>query len=430
MAGLNAGVGKTIITPRIGAELVGYFERLEGSTGIHDDLHARALVLDNGELALALCSVELCYLRAREVKQVREIVASRCGLLTENIFVFTTHTHAGPAGHNTQDWERPLPELIAEAIVAAYETRQPARIGFGFGQLLGYNINRRWLNRPADPSVGVMRVDTIAGKPLAVLGNYACHAVVLGYDNYLISGDWPGYSSRLLENELGNEFVALFSQGGAGDVNPLTETVRQRLAAGHPVGTIGELTSYYGNYGPDVPGSWNIEDRGGGTFLEAETLARAYNAEVMRVWRAMPTETEAPFWVERVTVEAKVGPDEPPAEGLPPEYRKFLPEITESRIPIEIMLMGIGSAVLVSHPGESFSETAVALRKTGQQLGYGYPMLVTYANGYYAYLPPENAFSEGGYEVNWARRFGLSRRLHQRIDDAVLPILRQHVPAK
>ena len=428
MPQLKAGAGRSVITPRVGAALVGYFDRTDPSTGVHDDLHARALVLDEGGLALALCSVELCYLRSREVAQIRQAVAARCDLLPEDIFIFTTHTHAGPAGHNAQDWDRPLPELVADAIVEAYATRQPARMGAGFGQLIGYNINRRWLNRPADPSVAVIRVDTADGKPLAVLGNYACHAVVLGYDNYLISGDWPGYSSRLLEAELGGGTLALFSQGGAGDVNPLTETVRQRLAAAHPVGTIGELTSYYGEYRSDDANTWNIEDRGGGTFLEAETLARAYNAEVMRIWRSIHVETEVNLWTERVTVEGMTGPDEPPAEGLPPEYLELLPEIQEDSIPLEIMLVGIGPTILVGHPGETFSETAVEFRKRGQQMGYLYPMLLTYANGSYAYLPPENAFSEGGYEVGWARRFGLRRHLHDRIDEAILPLVRQHLP--
>lgn len=428
MPQLKAGVGRSVITPHVGAELVGYFNRPGGSQGVHDDLNARALVLDDGQLALALCSVELCYLRAREVQQVRAAVASRCGLRPENIFIFATHTHGGPAGHNAQDWDRPLPEIIADALVAAFESRQPARIGAGFGQLIGYNINRRWLNRPADPSVGVIRVDTAAGRPLAVLGNYACHAVVLGYDNYRITGDWPGYSSRLLEAELGGDAVALFSQGGAGDVNPLTETVRQRLAAGHPVGTIGELTSYYGVYGKAIEGTWNIEDRGGGTFLEAETLARAYNAEVLKIWRSIQTTDSIALWRESVTVQAAVGPDEPPAEGLPPEYLKLVPEIEAGNIPIEITLLGFDGVVLVGHPGETFSENAVALRKLGQQMGYHFPLLVTYANGSYAYLPPSNAFDEGGYEVQWARRFGLSRHLQDRITEAILPILERHTP--
>ena len=428
MAGLKAGVGKSVVTPRVGAELIGYFDRDHGATGIHDDLHARALVLDDGATKLAICSVDILWLWAKTVREIRQAVAARCDILPENVLVVGTHTHSGPDPHNASDWDTPLVDLVAEAIVTACASCQPARLGFGFGMLFGYNINRRWLNRPADPSVGVMRLDTLDGKPLGILGNYACHAVVLGYDNYLISADWPGYASRLLEAELGAGTVALFSQGGAGDVNPLTETVRQRLNAAHPVGTIGRLTSFYGQYSPDDPSTWNIEDRGGGTFLEAETLARAYNAEAMRVWRSIATTTTVPLWVERVVVNGAQGPDEPRSEGLPPEYQKYLPEVQKDSIPMEIMLVGIGDAVLVTQPGEVFSETAIELRKTGQQMGYAFPWLVSYANGSFAYLPPANAFAEGGYEVNWAQRVGLSRYLQDRIAEAIQPILQRHIP--
>jgi hypothetical protein len=435
MAELKAGVGRSIVTPRVGAQLIGYFNRPEGSTGVHDDLNARALVLDTGDTVVALCSVEILWIWASIIAQIRQAVAARCPLKPENVFIFCTHTHSAAGPHVPTDWEgRSLVDRIADAIVMAYEARQPARLGFGFGQLFGYNINRRWLNRPTDPSVGVMRVDTIDGKPLAVVGNYACHAVVMGYDNNLISADWPGYGCRQLEAEMnalgGDNPVALFSQGGAGDVNPLTETVRQRLAAGHPVESIGEINSFYGRMDAGLPDAWNIGDRGGGTFTECETIGRAYSAEVMRVYRRIETRPDVPLWIERVIVNGASGPDEPPPEGLPEAYYAILTEVSEGNIPMEIMLVGIGSAVLVSQPGEVFSETAVDLRKCGQQMGYAFPWLVSYANGAYAYLPPSNAFDEGGYEVSWARRYGLSRHLQERIMDAVLPVLQKYAPLR
>jgi len=387
MGTLQAGISKRIITPRVGAKLVGYFDRLEGSKGIHDDLCARAVVLDNGEIRVAICSLELLWLGTKQANSIREMVSQHCPIRPENILITCTHTHGGPAPHDSEVWDTPLDELIADTIVDAYESRQPAGIGFGFGQLFGYNINRRWLNRPADPSVGVMRVDQADGKPLAVVGNGA---------------------------------IALFTLGGAGDVNPLTETVRQRLAAGHPVGTIGNLTSYYGKYQHNDPSTWNIEDRAGGTFLECETLARAYNAEVSRVWRAIQTESNPSIWTERTIVNGAAKPDEPRGGALPPEYRAYIPE----------MLLGIGAAVLATQPGEVFSETAINLRKTGQQMGYSFPWLVSYANGSFAYLPPANAFDEGGYEVEWALRIGLSRHMQDWINEAIMPILERHKPDK
>ncbi len=427
MGPLTAGIGKSKITPRVGTELMGYSNRPGPSAGVHDDLYARALVLDDGIGQVAFVSVEMLWLRQRDVDAVRATVGERCGLTPEQIFVFATHTHSGPGAHHPQNWERPLGELIADAVVQAYESRQPARLGAGFGFLHGYSINRRWLNRPVDPSVGVIRVDREDGAPLALLGNYACHAVVLGYDNLLISGDWPGYSSRLLEDQFGPGFVALFSQGGAGDINPLTETVRQRFSAGHPVTAIGYVSNFYG-YERGKPDSWNIEDRGGGTFVEAETLARAYNAEVLRVWRSISTVSDAPLWLEQVTVEAGVGEDEPRAAGLPPGLADILSEKIGESIPMDIRLVGIGPAVLLGEPGEIFSETSLAFRVQAQQMGYGFPMLLSYANGSYAYIPPASAFPEGGYEVQWPLGLGISRHTHDRITAAIDPLLKNHAP--
>lgn len=426
---LRVGVGKSKVTPKVGSKLVGYFNRPEGSKGVHDELYARALVIDNGEMTIAICAVELLWLWGKIVVEIREQVAQRCGLKPEQILIACTHTHAGAAPHETEDWDTPLANRVADAIVTAYESRQPARIGFGFGMLFGYSINRRWLNRPVDPSVGVMRVDTADGKPLAILSNYGCHAVVMGYDNYLISGDWPSYSSRMLEEQF-PDCIALFTQGGAGDVNPLTETVRQKLAAGYPVGTIGDVTSFYGQFvrGEDdrsVGDCWNIEDRGGGTFLECHTLALAVNAEITRVWKAIETTDTLPIWTEQIIVNAARDADEPPALGLPEAYYAILPQMQDGYIPVEVMLVGLGSAVFSTQPGEVFSETAVDFRKMAQQIGYSFPWLISYANGSYSYMPPENAFAEGGYEVDWPNRYGLSRRLQNRVREAIFPILQQ-----
>lgn len=425
---LQAGVGKQVITPQGSVPMAGYFSRQGPSLGVHDDLYARALILQEGEVTLVFCSIEICYLRAHEVAKIREVAQARTGIPAAQIFVVTTHTHSGPDAYDDGLWERPFAELVADAIEAAYKNLQPAQLGVGAGFLFGYNINRRWLDRPADPAVGVLRVETAAGQPLALLGNYACHAVVLGADNRLISGDWPGYSSRLLESYFGGDFVALFSQGGAGDVNPLTETVRQRLAAGHAVGTIGEITSYYGAYDAADGASWNIEDRLGGTFVECETLARAYNAEVLRVWSAIEM-TDAPaLWVEAVQVDAALGPDEPPATGLTPAHEALLPDVNKAHITMEIMFVGMDKTAIVGHPGETFSEDAINFRKYCQQSGFAQGWLMSYANGSYAYLPPENAFAEGGYEVDWPLRFGISRHLQARIHAAGVEVLGRHRP--
>jgi hypothetical protein len=70
--------------------------------------------------------------------------------------------------------------------------------------------------------VAIIRVeDRDAGTTRAVVVNYACHAVCLGGRNYLISADWPGPMAAKVERTLKPSAICMFTQGGAGSVNPL-----------------------------------------------------------------------------------------------------------------------------------------------------------------------------------------------------------------
>jgi len=424
---MQAGTSKRQLNPNIGADLMGYGKRAGGSRGLHDPIHVRALALQQDDALLVICCIEICYLRPPDVRAIQNYVSEHAPLRAENLILTTTHTHSAPAAHDESAWRSPFYAEVGDTIIAAYQKLQPAKTAIAAGFLYGYSINRRWLDRPIDPSVSVLRVDTADGKPLAILGNYACHAVVLGDDNLLISGDWPGSASRLLEGRFSGDFVALVTQGGAGDINPLTETVRQRFNAGHPVTSIGDLRSYYGKEINE--NGWQIEDRAGGTFIECETLARAYNAEVLRIWQGLDTDMDKsdakPMWIESLAVDATLAADEPPAQELPPVLRSFLPDMSQEALILDCRVVRIGDTIIITQPGEVFSETAVNLRKMCQQMGYEHAIIMSYANGSYGYLPPANAFAEGGYEVIWPLGLGISRHLQSRIQRAIRAVLNQ-----
>ena len=431
MTTLLAGVKCLELQPKIGTNLIGY-SQIQETIGIHDPICVRALVLENEQTTIALCSIEVCFVLPSNVEEMRNLIAERSAILPENIFIFATHTHAAPAFFEANNWKQSPLETVTEAVLAAYENRQSAKLGMGYGQLQAYSINRRFMNRPVDPSISVIRIDTADGKPLCILGNYGNHAVVMGYDNSYVSGDWPGYSSRRLEDHFGNGFVALFGQGGAGDVNPLTETVRQKLAAGHPVEAIGATSTMYGNYDENDIHSWNIGERVGTTFIEAETIAIAYNEEVMRVWRKIELTQDVDLWTKSVAIDATPSQDEPPIPNTPAIQR--LRQVFKQRtvefdkpIELEVMMVGIGDALLVGHPGETFSENAIALRKLCQQMGIVHPILVTYANGWYSYLTPENAYTEGGYEVTASQGYGHSRNIQDRILSGIVPTIKAKI---
>jgi neutral ceramidase len=426
---LKAGFGKSVITPKVGVRLMGYANRAGPSVGIHDDLYARAIaVASNGE-GWALCTVDLCYLREPQVRTVREIVAQRTRFKPENIFLCAIHTHSGPDDQDKAGWDSPLTELIANAVVEAIERMRPATVGVGAGFLYGWSINRRWLDRPVDPYVGVLRVDDEGGNPMGVVSNFGCHAVVLGYDNLLISADWPGETCEAVEKTLGPQSVCIVTQGGSGDVNPLTEGVRSKLQSGNSIGTM-KGRMYYGN--PEEDFAWHIGDRGGGTFEEAKELGKAVAEEILRVTKSITTKSARRVWNSSVVVNGSRQPDETAysLSGEVPPHIIERPNSSEfdGKLPMELMMVGIGEGgfVAVGQPGEVFAETAVEMRRQAQSMGYDHAWTIGYANGWQLYLPPESAFPEGGYEVDWAIALGITPRLQNCVRDAIHPTLIQH----
>lgn len=428
MTTLLAGFGRAEITPKLGCKLVGYGGRDQGATAVHDPLLARALVIENEGGCWGLVSVEICYLSDRTVAAIRSAVTAATGIPGEHLLIATTHTHAGPHDGHAHNWDRPLPELIADAVIAAFAARQPAQIGSGAGFLYGYSINRRWLDRPVDPGVTVLRVDDAAGNILGLWCNFACHSVVLGSDNLQLSGDWPGYAMTKLEATLGGGATCLFTQGGSGNINPLVAGVRQQLRSGKTIRAIGEVSAYYGR--ADDPNQWNIGDRKGGTFAEVAELGDAFAEEVAYIAGRITTTTELPLWSQQVTVNAAAAAGEHPTRPTAPLLTEQPLFTDPDNIPAAIMLLQIGELLLVTQPGEVFTETAIDLKIKLRALGYRNPALVTYANGFLLYLPEPDDFPEGGYEVNWAVSLGLSKQFQPRFREAVLPILAHHAPSK
>lgn len=423
MTDLKAGFGRADITPKIGCKMVGYGNRPSGATGIHDALLTRAMVLENEDGAWAIVSNDLCYTSSKTVAAIRIAIGARVGIPGDHILVANTHTHGGPHDEHSQNWDRPLAEIVADAVEAAYQKRQLARIGSGSGFLYGYSINRRWLDRPVDPGVVVLRVDDLDGNPLGLFTNFACHSVVLGYDNTLLTGDWPGFATRKVE-ELLPGTTCLFTQGGCGNINPLVSGVRERLRSGQTIWAIGDVSTYYGSAAD--PNKWSIGDRGGGTFAEAAEVGNAFAEEVAYVASRIQTVTPShALWSETVTVNAAADPDEyaeRPAAPLITERPGFE---DPTNIPAELMLLGIGDMVLVTQPAEVFAETAIDLKIRLRAMGYKTPALVSYTNGFLLYLPEPGDFPEGGYEVRWAVSLGLSQQAQPRFRQAIEQVLRR-----
>ena len=418
MVDIKAGFGISTITPKVGSEMAGYGNRQGPSNGVHDNLHSRALVMEGGGCIWALSANEICFFSEATVAQIREQVATRTSIPRNNVFLCTVHTHSGPYDNHLKDWDRPLVDLVAEAIVQAYENRVPARVGAGRGRLDGYTINRRFIDQPTDPGMAVLRVEDLEGTVLGLVVNWNCHAVVLGYDNLLISADFPGVASTELEERLGGDAVVLYVNGGTGNVNPCTSGVRAKLTGEFTITTMAENITYYGTVESEP--RYHIGDRSGGTFEEVDELGQAVAEEAWKIAQTVQVnESSRAPWSGSARVKIR-SDDAPPIEE---ELRTFIgPQSLDT---IEVMALGVDELALVGEPGEVFAETFVDFKRRLWQMGFHVPMTASYANGFVAYLPPAHAFPQGGYEVGWARRLGLREDMQDRMWEAIEKIVRE-----
>ena len=68
---MRAGFAETEITPPVGTPLAGFAARDHGSEGLHDPLHSKALVLDDGTTRLCLITNDVLGLSADLVGRIR-----------------------------------------------------------------------------------------------------------------------------------------------------------------------------------------------------------------------------------------------------------------------------------------------------------------------------------------------------------------------
>jgi hypothetical protein len=93
---LLAGAATANITPALGCSLAGGMTDRIGAE-VHDELHVRALALDNGQARLALAVCDLCVLPRDPIMRARHLIHGHTAIPMSNILVAATHTHSAPA---------------------------------------------------------------------------------------------------------------------------------------------------------------------------------------------------------------------------------------------------------------------------------------------------------------------------------------------
>lgn len=412
---IRAGVASVNITPSVGQDNMGDYLRLKPAVGVGNELYAKALVLDDGGERVAIVTADIIGFPDNLVNDTRERIQVLTGIDGRNVLLSASHTHSSPA---VNGWDQPaadylteLSKKVAGAVYMADQNKQEVLIGSGVGEAK-VGINRwqkmptgvRWgpnPDGPADPAVGVVRVDAVDGSPLAILVNYASHPTIMGGDNLLYSGDYTSYVQSVIEKAYDGRVTALFSTGAGGDIKiaVLNEDGTQfrygdledcrrfgtiiaaeaiKVAEGiktQPVQAVTARTMHVDLPLCELPNSDDVQD-----FLE-ETKAKLTKLKQTNA-RADIEELHL-AWANRTLAALE--------DGSAP-----------SSIAAEVQLIRIGPGIaFFAVPGELFVEVGMKLK---QAMGLPHSFVVAYANGVLDYLPSRRAEADGWCEHDLSYR--------------------------
>jgi len=415
-AELTAGVAVIDITPPVGYRMSGYFrERL--NTGTSNPLHAKAIVLRQGNESAALVFCDIIGLPLDVTSRARRQAAEKTGIPASNILIAATHTHTGPlyfgalrkhfhdlamASYGSDPCEKvDYPsELVAElvkVITQADAAAKPIRLEAGVAEQQGLSFNRRFhmkngtvrfnpgvLNpdivRPAgpiDPEVGIVFFREVdSGKAAAALVNFALHLDTVGGSLY--AADYPFYLEQSLREVFGNELVLLFGTGACGDINHIDVTKKERLKTDYIGKTLAET----------------VNAKAGCLKAVAEP-ALAVRSEIVQA----PLQRYGPQKVAwaRENIK-KVGTSELPFLEQVEAYKILAVEMRRGEtMPIEVQVFRLSRDVaVVGLPGEVFVDLGLAIKRASP---FPTTLIIELCQDAPGYIPTKKAFAEGSYET-------------------------------
>lgn len=400
----KAGVAAVKITPLEPVWMSGYGSRTTPSQGVAQDLHAKALALEDPfGRRLVIVTTDLIGLSRSVAERIAARAHAQYRLSRERLLLTSSHTHTGPAvADNLPLMQPPTPELQAgtarysryledqavAVIGRAIEDLAPARLSYHIGRA-GFAMNRRQRmpdgsiklgdnpSGPVDHDVPMLKVEGPDGKLRAVLVSYAAHNTTLTGRHMEIQGDYAGEFQAAFENDHAGA-KALFMIGCAGDANP------------GPRGTI-EKAQQNGRVLEDA-----VEKAMAAPGLAIDGPLRAAFERFPIRLEPVPDEAE---WRSRAA--------EP--DGLDKQIAEYMLSVLYDKgaipqtydYPLQTLRLG-DKLELVALGGEVTVGYALQLK---QRLGPKTTWVIGYSNDVMAYIPTAKILSEGGYEAERSQMY-------------------------
>lgn len=394
---LLLGVGREIITPKVGARLYGYGPDVR-SIGIHDDLTATAFAFRQGNTRAVMVSVTVCVINEDLADRIRLKAERTLGIPKEHILLCATHTHCGPAtaGNNT-GWggvdaeycETIFIPRVLQAITTAAQNQKEVTMGVTSGESK-VGVNRReikpdnsvWLGvnewGPYNPKMTVISFRDTKGQPVANMIHYGAHGTAAGRE--IITRDWSGYMIDTVERLCGG--ITAFFNGPEGDVAPRILDPRDpdRMRACEGLSSVAAMDAL--NITRKIPG-----------FYHADLICKASSVRLPLKPR-MPLEEAKQKLPEIMSRENFFGAMASHYEEVIASYENGYEEKEYREIPQTIIRLG--SLAFVSSPFELFSEIGMRIEK-GSKLDS--VLTLSNTNGRETYFPTQDQICRGGYEV-------------------------------
>ncbi|MBT5017885.1 MAG: hypothetical protein HON04_04010 [Planctomicrobium sp.] len=419
----RAGSATSNITPPLGELIVGGWKPIP-ATHIHDELHARCLILDDGETKIGFVICDNVGIPREVFDAARQLIDEETDLDVSKLLMAATHTHSATTARGDNKaavmetltgYQQTLARRIADGVRRALNELQPAQIAWGSADEPTELFNRRWfvtdpkmltnpfggvdevrmnpsrgskaLVRPAgpvDPEVSFISVRTVEGQPIALLANYSLHYVG-GVNSGDVSADYFGYFASMISDRLNTDsqhppFVGILTNGTSGDVNNINFAGSSpRVAKYQKMQMVAEKVT---NRVMEAHSTLEWQDW---VKLDSATTDLVLNVR-------QPTEEMLQHFEE--------------LEKRPKEERHIREETYSARIqkiqegPSEVVVplqvMRIGTLAIQAIPFEVFTEIGLELKDRSP---FEDSFTIELANGSYGYLPTPAQHKLGGYET-------------------------------
>ncbi len=414
----KAAAAKAKITPTENTWMAGYSARSGPAEGTLQDLHAKALAIEDAEGGrFVFLTFDLIGIPKELRVEVEKIGSEKFGLEPSSILMNASHTHSGPmlrlfyppdggppqASYakvpkeehemrvkQTLDYRKMLIGKITYLLEQSLKNLKPATLKWSEARC-GFAMNRRtpagpgnWKNSPypggpVDHQVPVLQVVSPDNELKAVLFGYACHATTLGNMQY--HGDWPGYAQTIFENEHPGT-IAMFLNGASADQNPYPR----------------RMIPYVERHGRAMSTSIEAALKTPATLLSGPVKAAiswpeiAYQKPPSKEALEEKSKSKDPYDARHAEFLLSVLKS---TGGLPKSYP----------VPVQVVRFG-DSLSLAAIGGEVVVDYAIRLKKELGEKSGGAPVWFSgYSNDVMTYIPSKRILDEGGYEGGGAMRY-------------------------